>query len=170
MRVYSIKQKLYINARTAVNNCGSSMTNNIIRYRIFLGVYINIYSKSVYIIIASNVLLNIYALFYLWYILTKNILGIGVLLLSTPNTVFKTHPTIWCENTPMVCQTFIRQIWWVMVCYDLAHLIRCAKHTFSGRCGITPMVCCSFGGYSTPQFLQCMSRMLHPCRISMWIQ
>ena len=28
-------------------------------------------------------------------------------------------------------------------------------HTFSGRCDITPMVCCSFGGHSTPQFLQC---------------
>ena len=83
------------------------------------------------------------------------ILGIGVLLLSTPNTVFKTHPTIWCENTPMVCQTFIRQIWWVMVCSDLAHQIWCSKHTFSGRCEITPMVCCSFGGHSTPQFLQC---------------
>ena len=41
-----------------------------------------------------------------------------------------------------------------MVCYDLAHQIRCAKHTFSGRCDITPMVCCSFGGHSTPQFLQ----------------
>ena len=42
------------------------------------------------------------------------------------------------------------------MCYDLAHQIRCAKHTFSGRCDITPMVCCSFGGHSTPQFLQCM--------------
>ena len=42
-----------------------------------------------------------------------------------------------------------------MVYYDLAHQIRCAKHTFSGRCDITPMVCCSFGGHSTPQFLQC---------------
>ena len=41
------------------------------------------------------------------------------------------------------------------MCYDLAHQIRCAKHTFSGRCDITPMVCCSFGGHSTPQFLQC---------------
>ena len=29
-------------------------------------------------------------------------------------------------------------------------------HTFSGRCDITPTVCCSFGGHSTPQFLQCM--------------
>ena len=41
------------------------------------------------------------------------------------------------------------------MCYDLAHQIRCAMHTFSGRCDITPMVCCSFGGHSTPQFLQC---------------
>ena len=41
------------------------------------------------------------------------------------------------------------------MCYDLAHQIRCAKHTFSGQCDITPMVCCSFGGHSTPQFLQC---------------
>ena len=41
------------------------------------------------------------------------------------------------------------------MCYDLAHQIRWAKHTFSGRCDITPMVCCSFGGHSTPQFLQC---------------
>ena len=29
-----------------------------------------------------------------------------------------------------------------------------AKHTVSGRCDITPMVCCTFGGHSTPQFLQ----------------
>ena len=43
-----------------------------------------------------------------------------------------------------------------MACYDLAQQIRCAKHTFSGRCDITPMVCCSFGGHSTPQFLQCI--------------
>ena len=57
----------------------------------------------------------------------------------------------------MAYQTFTHQIWWVMVCYDLAHQIRCAKHTFSGRCDITPMVCCSFGGHSTPQFLQCAS-------------
>ena len=56
---------------------------------------------------------------------------------------------------PMAYQTFTHQIWWVMVCYDLAHQIRWAKHTFSGRCDITPMVCCSFGGHSTPQFLQC---------------
>ena len=55
----------------------------------------------------------------------------------------------------MVYQTFTHQIWWVMVCYDLAHQIRCAKHTFSGWCDIPPMVCCSFGGHSTPQFLQC---------------
>ena len=41
------------------------------------------------------------------------------------------------------------------MCYDLAHQIRCAKHTFSGRYDITPMVCCSFGGHSTPHFLQC---------------
>ena len=41
------------------------------------------------------------------------------------------------------------------MCYDLAHQIRCTKHTFSGRCDITPMVCCLFGGHSTPQFLQC---------------
>ena len=56
----------------------------------------------------------------------------------------------------MVCQTFTHQIWWVMACYDLAHQIRCAKHTFRGWCDITPMVCCSFGGHSTPQFLQCI--------------
>ena len=43
-----------------------------------------------------------------------------------------------------------------MACYDLSHQIRCAKYTFSGRSDITPMVCCSFGGHSTPQFLQCM--------------
>ena len=30
-----------------------------------------------------------------------------------------------------------------------------AKHTFGGRCDFTLMVCSSFGGYSTPQFLQC---------------
>ena len=58
----------------------------------------------------------------------------------------------------MAYQSFTHQIWWVMVCYDLAHQIRCAKHTFSGRCDITPMVCCSFGGHSTPQFLQCCVR------------
>ena len=69
--------------------------------------------------------------------------------------VFKTHSTIRCDNTPMAYQTFTHQIWWVMVCYDLAHQIRWTKHTFSGRCDITP-VCCSFGGHSTPQFLQCM--------------
>ena len=56
----------------------------------------------------------------------------------------------------MAYQTFTHQIWWGMVCYDLAHQIWWAKHTFSGRCDITPMVCCSFGGHSTPQFLQCM--------------
>ena len=56
----------------------------------------------------------------------------------------------------MAYQSFTHQIWWVMVCYDLAHQIRCAKHTFSGWCDITPMVCCSFGGHSTPQFLQCV--------------
>ena len=55
----------------------------------------------------------------------------------------------------MAYQTFTHQIWWVMVCYDLAHQIRCAKHTFSGWCDIPPMVCCSFCGHSTPQFLQC---------------
>ena len=69
--------------------------------------------------------------------------------------MFKTHSTIRCDNTPVAYQTFTHQIWWVMVCYDLAHQIRCAKHTFSGRCDITPMVCCSFGGHSTPQFLLC---------------
>ena len=53
------------------------------------------------------------------------------------------------DNTPMAYQTFTHQIWWVMVCYDLAHQIRWAKRD------ITPMVCCSFGGHSTPQFLQC---------------
>ena len=58
---------------------------------------------------------------------------------------------------PMAYQTFTHQIWWVMVCYDLAHQIRWAKHTFSGWCDITPMVCCSFGGHSTPEFLQCTS-------------
>ena len=71
--------------------------------------------------------------------------------------VFKTHSNIRCDNTPMAYQTFTHQIWWVMVCYDIAHQIRWAKHTFSGRCDITPMVCCSFGGHSTPQFLQCIS-------------
>ena len=55
----------------------------------------------------------------------------------------------------MAYKTFTHQIWWVMACYDLTHQIRCAKHTFRGRCDITPMVCCSFGGHSTPQFLQC---------------
>ena len=58
----------------------------------------------------------------------------------------------------MAYQTFTHQIWWVMVCYDLAHQIRCAKHTFSGWCDIPPMVCCSFGGHSTPQILQCTGR------------
>ena len=28
----------------------------------------------------------------------------------------------------------------VMVCYDLVHQIRCAKHTLSGQCEITPMM------------------------------
>ena len=56
---------------------------------------------------------------------------------------------------PMAFQTVTHQIWWVMVCYDLEHEIRWAKHTFSGRFDITPMVCCSLGGHSTPQFLQC---------------
>ena len=49
------------------------------------------------------------------------------------------------------------------MCYDLVHQIRCAKHTFSGRCDITPMVCCS-SVHSTPQFLQCINsitRSLH---------
>ena len=84
--------------------------------------------------------------------LHMNILCIGV---RTPNTVFKTHSNNRCDNTPMAYQTFTHQIWWVMVCYDLVHQIWWAKHTFSGRCDITPMVCCSFGGHSTPQFLQC---------------
>ena len=75
---------------------------------------------------------------------------------STPNSAFKTHSTIRCDNTPVAYQTFTHEIWWVTVCYDLAHQIRWAKHTFSGRCDITPMVCCSFGGHSTPQFLQFM--------------
>ena len=44
------------------------------------------------------------------------------------------------------------------MCYDLAHQIRWAKHTFSGQCDITPMVCCSFGGHNTPQFLRCALR------------
>ena len=70
--------------------------------------------------------------------------------------VFKIHSIVGCDNMPMAYQTFTHQIWWVMVCYDLAHQIRCAMHTFSGRCDITPMVCCSLGGHSTPQFLQCM--------------
>ena len=61
----------------------------------------------------------------------------------------------------MAYQSSTHQIWWVMVCYDLAHQITCAKHTFSGRCDITPMVCCSFGGHSTPQFLQC-GKVPHP--------
>ena len=55
----------------------------------------------------------------------------------------------------MVYQTFTHQIWLVMVCYDLEHQIRCAKQTFSGRCDIMRMVCCSFGVHNTPQFLQC---------------
>ena len=62
---------------------------------------------------------------------------------------------------PMAYQTFTHQIWWAMVYYDLAHQIRWAKHTFSGRCDITTMVCCSFGGHSTPQFLQCGLDHLH---------
>ena len=45
--------------------------------------------------------------------------------------------------------------WSPQVCYDLAHQISWAKHTVSGLCDITPMVCCSFGGHSTPQVLQC---------------
>ena len=53
-----------------------------------------------------------------------NILCIGVLKLSTPNTVFKTHSTIRCDNTPTAYQTFTHQIWRVMVCNDLAHQIR----------------------------------------------
>ena len=70
----------------------------------------------------------------------------------------------------MAYQSFTHQIWWVMVCYDLAHQIRCAKHTFSGRCDITPMVCCSFGGHSTPQFLQCMKpRQIDPS-LMVWTQ
>ena len=60
----------------------------------------------------------------------------------------------------MAYQSFTHQIWWVIVCYDLAHQIRWAKHTFSGRCDITPMVCCTFGGHSTPQFLQCIATIL----------
>ena len=55
----------------------------------------------------------------------------------------------------MAYQTFTHQVWGVMVCYDLAHQIRCAKHTFSGWCDFPPMVCCSFCGHITPQFLQC---------------
>ena len=43
---------------------------------------------------------------------------------------------------------------------DLAHQVRWAKHVFSGQCDFTPMVCCSFGGHSTPQFLQCDSSMV----------
>ena len=39
--------------------------------------------------------------------------------------------------------------------YDLVHQIGCAKHTFSGKCDITPMVCCSFVVHITLQFLQC---------------
>ena len=67
----------------------------------------------------------------------------------------KTHSIIRCDNRPMAYQTFTHQIWWVMVCYDLAHQIRYAKHTFSGWSDIPPTVCCSFGGHSTPQNLQC---------------
>ena len=99
-----------------------------------------------------------------------NILCIGVLSPSTPNTVFKTHSTIRCNNTPVAYQTFTHQIWWVVVFYDQAYQIRWAKHAFSGRCDFTAMVCCSFGGHSTPQFLQCITRliqsstsMLQPC-------
>ena len=77
---------------------------------------------------------------------------------STPTTVFKTHK---CDNTPMAYQSFTHQIWWVMVCYYLAHQLRCAKHTFSGQCDITPMACCSFGGHSTPYVLQCTSTFLN---------
>ena len=73
----------------------------------------------------------------------------------------------------MAYQTFTHQIWWVMVCYDLAHQIRCAKHTFSGWCDIPPMVCCSFGGHSTPQFLQCTwarncTRASSRCALAVW--
>ena len=64
----------------------------------------------------------------------------------------------------MAYQTFTHQIWWVMACYDLAHQIRCAKHTFHGQCDITPMVCCSFDGHSTPQFLQCRERVTEQLR------
>ena len=63
----------------------------------------------------------------------------------------------------MAYQPFTHQIWWVMVCYDLAHQIRCAKHTFSGWCDIPPMVCYSFGGHSTPHFLQCNHVKLSHC-------
>ena len=66
----------------------------------------------------------------------------------------------------MAYQTFTHQIWWVMVCYDLAHQIRLAKHTFSGRCDIAHIVCCSFGGHSTPQFLQCGGEHLQ-CGVTM---
>ena len=52
----------------------------------------------------------------------------------------------------MVYPTFTHQIWLVMVCYDLVNQIRCAKHTYSGQCDITPMMCCLFGVHSTPQF------------------
>ena len=63
----------------------------------------------------------------------------------------------------MAYQTFTHQIRWVMVCYDLAHQLRCAKHTFSGQCDITPMVCCSFGGHSTSQFLECVFVFVSVC-------
>ena len=55
--------------------------------------------------------------------------------------MFKTHSTIRCDNMPKAYQTFTHQIWWVMVCYDLAHQIRWAKHTFSGQCDITHLWC-----------------------------
>ena len=63
------------------------------------------------------------------------------------------------------------------MCYDLAHQIRWAKHTFSGRYDITPVVCCSFGGHSTPQFLQCkesctggMDKKGLPCKVAIAVQ
>ena len=69
----------------------------------------------------------------------------------------------------MAYQTFTHQIWWVMVCYDLVHQIRWDKHTFSGRCDITPMVCCSFGVHSTPQFLLCKAFIVYLIKFLIWV-
>ena len=39
-----------------------------------------------------------------------------------------------------------------MMCYDIAHQIRWAKHTFSGRCDFTPMVCAHLVGIAHHSF------------------